>query len=434
MSISEYVNSIIFIGNEEYNEMVNLFGKEATEDYLDSLLMTGSFNKKKYSWYLHNFYLKNTALGQNSLLQYLHDISSYPLLSAEEEKECGRIIQESISKIKILKEIKLPGVMSNYVLDFDIIASSLKNCDNKEYVLKLLKKAVNSTGIDNNKEEKEKLKNIEKCNFSDISLSEEELIDNLEMVIRYRKARNKLINSNLRFVVFIAKRYRSDDSCLQLSDLIQYGNIGLIKAVGKYDYKLEKRFSTYAYHWIRQFISRSLASSSGTINRTAYEDEKLNKILSVQERLKVELGRNPAPTEVAAEAGVTFANYLETMKNYSNSNTISFETPIKVPNSDGRESTLCETLVDEKDDYAKVENAIMREQIMDILNTIKEKKKQVICMRYGLKPYDRVYTLQEIGNLLGLTRERVRQIEEEVLVVLRDPEKGIVPVDKSKKR
>ena len=77
---------------------------------------------------------------------------------------------------------------------------------------------------------------------------------------------------------------------------------------------------------------------------------------------------------------------------------------------------------------------ILGKQIMEVLNTIKEKKRQVICMRYGLKPYDRVYTLQEIGNLLGLTRERVRQIEEEVLVVLRDPEKGIVPVDKSKKR
>ena len=220
MNIEDYVCSKEKITDVEYDEMLSLFGKEKTNEYLDYLVLHQSKDISNIKWYIDNFYI-DSVMPDNSIRYYLKLIHSYPLLSDNEVKEYNKIIREKKKDIVILKEIVLPGTISNYVLDFDIIYSSLINCNNRKYILKLLKKSITSVGQDeSSKMEMYIFNNLYKCNVVAHTLSEEELIEQLNMVIEYRNARNKFINSNLRFVVYVAKKYYSNDSSLWLTDSV----------------------------------------------------------------------------------------------------------------------------------------------------------------------------------------------------------------------
>ncbi|MBP6860342.1 MAG: sigma-70 family RNA polymerase sigma factor [Candidatus Pacebacteria bacterium] len=237
------------------------------------------------------------------------------------------------------------------------------------------------------------------------------------------EARNILARSNLRLVVSIAKKYVGRSPDLTLLDLIQEGNLGLFKAVDKFDWKKGFKFSTYATWWIRQAITRALADQSRTIRIPVHMVETIAKYKQVSRRLSQALGRDPMPEEVAVEMGVEVEKIYQIEK--INQDTLSLENPIGSGDSDDEKSTLGDFIADDKIPSPVQESSerILAEQVRDILDDLSPKERKILEMRHGL--LDGVYhTLEEVGKEFGVTRERIRQIEAKALEKIRLHEKA----------
>ncbi len=232
------------------------------------------------------------------------------------------------------------------------------------------------------------------------------------------EARNILARSNLRLVVSIAKKYVGRSPDLTLLDLIQEGNLGLFKAVDKFDWNKGFKFSTYATWWIRQAITRALADQSRTIRIPVHMVETIAKYKQVSRRLSQALGRDPQPEEVAVEMGVEVDKIYQIEK--INQDTLSLENPVGSGDSDDEKSTLGDFIADDKIPSPVQESSerILAQQVRDILNDLSPKERKILEMRHGL--LDGVYhTLEEVGKEFGVTRERIRQIEAKALEKIR---------------
>jgi RNA polymerase primary sigma factor len=308
---------------------------------------------------------------EDPVRMYLKEIGKVPLLTAEEEKELAKRMEDGLEAQEELEKFNesMAGKSMDDFSDEEKVAYDIR-------IKELNKK---------------------------IELGEQ--------------SKKKLAEANLRLVVSIAKRYVGRG--MLFLDLIQEGNLGLIKAVEKFDYDKGFKFSTYATWWIRQAITRAIADQARTIRIPVHMVETINKLIRVSRQLLQELGREPSPEEIAEEMEMPVDRVREILK--ISQEPVSLETPI----GEEEDSHLGDFIQDENVPVPAEAAAftLLKEQLVEVLGTLTEREQKVLCLRFGLED-GRARTLEEVGKEFNVTRERIRQIEAKALRKLRHPSRS----------
>ncbi len=345
-------------------------------------------------------------------------------MSDREQKikaEVQRIVDSYKEKeVKTINEEDLLNKLDKLALDPQDIENIYKELEESGITIaeqssvkndQLLQKIMNEVNIDDSV--KMYLKDIGRV---PLLTAEEELSLAKEMSEGNATAKDKLINANLRLVVSIAKRYVGRG--MAFLDLIQEGNLGLMKAVDKFDYTKGFKFSTYATWWIRQAITRSIADQARTIRIPVHMVETINKLIKVSRSLLQQLGREPTSEEIAEAMGISEARVIEIQKIAQDP--VSLETPIGEEDDSHLGDFIEDTSATAPIDAAEAN--MLKEQVNEILGTLAPREAMVLILRYGLRD-NRPRTLEEVGKVFNVTRERIRQIEAKALRRLKHPNK-----------
>ncbi len=334
-------------------------------------------------------------------------------------------ITEAAFEDRLIKPYKLEGkAVDQLVQEFEDNGISIVDEDGKPSKLALTKqKNVEKAELDNmaapagmkmNDPVRMYLKEIGRVS---LLTSEEEVALAKRIEAGDEEAKQELAEANLRLVVSIAKRYVGRG--MNFLDLIQEGNMGLMKAVDKFDYRLGYKFSTYATWWIRQAITRAIADQARTIRIPVHMVETINKLIRIQRQLLQDLGRDPEPEEIGAEMDLPVKKVREILK--ISQEPVSLETPI----GEEDDSHLGDFIEDKDamspEQYAA--NEMLREQLAEVLNTLSDREEEVLRLRFGLDD-GKTRTLEEVGQHFEVTRERIRQIEAKALRKLRHPSRS----------
>jgi RNA polymerase primary sigma factor len=362
----------------------------------------------------HEEYEKTADLVQT----YFHSMGDIAVLSRDEETDLARKIEEAKHIIRnIIKGLplykKLLKGFSHHAQE-DVNAAEEDNAENAlQKSLEMLDHLMAEGGVPGTEHNGGR---EHKSPVLELGIGIDEVRRMYDRITKARKlvseAKHELIVRNLRLVINIAKHYVGRG--LSLLDLIQEGNIGLMKAIDKYDYKKGFKFSTYATWWIRQAITRALMDQIKTIRIPVHVMELYNKVCTASKELAQQLGREPAKEEIAHTLRITVKKVEDVFK--AMQDPITLQTPIG-----DDDSTLADMIGDDSPSpYSETERNKLTEQIIDVLHTLTPREEEVIRMRYGIGA-GRDYTLEEVGRHFSLTRERVRQIEEKAMRKLKHP-------------
>jgi len=337
--------------------------------------------------------------------QFEKDLATDPSLKEEEDESKGFVVSQADESDEPVQQVMVAGATADPV---------------KDYL-----KQIGKVPLLNAEMEVELAKRIEAGLFSDEKLAKggkvaAKTLEELEWIAEDgRRAKNHLLEANLRLVVSLAKRYTGRG--MLFLDLIQEGNLGLIRAVEKFDYTKGYKFSTYATWWIRQAITRAMADQARTIRIPVHMVEVINKLARVQRQMLQDLGREPTPEELAKELDMTPEKVVEVQK-YGRE-PISLHTPL---GEDG-DSEFGDLIEDSEAIVPAdaVSFTLLQEQLHAVLDTLSEREAGVVSMRFGLTD-GQPKTLDEIGKVYGVTRERIRQIESKTMSKLRHPSRSQV--------
>jgi len=336
--------------------------------------------------------------GSEELLSiYLKEMGKYELLTPEREEELSKQIRggfETIVNLILQSKVNLPEVVE--------AKRQIEEWKKRDPNLKPKKSYVNyferlletcSSKYEKNKQARTLCDKIKKC------------------IAQIERAKDEMVKANLRLVVSIAKKYTKQG--LPLADLIQEGNLGLMRAVYRFDYRKGNKFSTYASWWIRQSITRAILDKTRTIRLPVHFLELRNYVFKTFYEMTKELGREPTPEELSERTGVPYEKILSIFETAKDP--ISLETPIG-----DEESTLGNFIENKKSpsSYEVTRKRDVSEKIKKFLSTLSPREEKIIRMRFGLGEYE-VYTLEEIGSIFKVSRERIRQIEKKALAKMR---------------